>query len=185
MDERTLADLGDPTRRHIRCTALRLCTMPGFTRSDQEDLEQDLVLAVLTRATGFDPKRSQYVTFAARVVDSAAQSLIRHRNAQKRSPDREQCSLNDEELFPDGEDMDCAAAEGGGIGTAIRTIEMRDDLATVLGQCSETHRTVAMAVRDGSVNAAAQRLGLSRNRVTRCMRELRELCADEGLNEYL
>jgi len=56
----------------IRVKARQLTRRPEFNRSDREDLEQELWLALLSQAGQYDPKRASLHTFIDRVVASAA-----------------------------------------------------------------------------------------------------------------
>ena len=69
----------------IKYKARQLTRRPGFTKSDQEDVEQDLTVHLLTQAHRFDPKRGSANTFAAHVIKSAAAMLLRDRGRRKRA----------------------------------------------------------------------------------------------------
>jgi len=73
-------------RTLIRVKARQLIRQPGFSRSDQDDIEQDLLLHLLGQVEHFDPTRGSFNTFVARVVDSAVAMLVRERRRQKRTP---------------------------------------------------------------------------------------------------
>ena len=50
-------------RTLIRVKAKQIVRRPGFSRSDQEDIEQDLVVHLLCQAERFDPERGSLNTF--------------------------------------------------------------------------------------------------------------------------
>jgi len=52
----------------IKYKARQLVGRVGFTESDREDLEQEMVLDLLRRLPKFDPKRAGRNTFIARIV---------------------------------------------------------------------------------------------------------------------
>jgi DNA-directed RNA polymerase specialized sigma24 family protein len=66
-------------RTLIRVKAKQIVRRPGFSRSDQADVEQDLVVHLLCQAEHFDPERASLNTFIARVIDSAVAMLVRER----------------------------------------------------------------------------------------------------------
>ncbi|MBE3123871.1 MAG: hypothetical protein IMZ65_03630, partial [Planctomycetes bacterium] len=68
----------------IRIKARAVARQPGFSQSDQDDLEQDLAIHVLKQAHYFDPDRGSVRTFIARVVDSAVAMMLRDRRRLKR-----------------------------------------------------------------------------------------------------
>jgi hypothetical protein len=73
-------------RTLIRVKARQLVHRSGFSRSDQDDLEQKLVLHLLSQARHYDRDRASINTFIARVVDSGVAMLLRKRKRQKRAP---------------------------------------------------------------------------------------------------
>jgi RNA polymerase sigma-70 factor, ECF subfamily len=73
-------------RTLIRVKARQLVRRSGFSRSDQDDVEQELVLNLLGQARRYDPDRASMSTFIARVVDSGVAMLLRKRKRQKRAP---------------------------------------------------------------------------------------------------
>ncbi|RMF23507.1 MAG: hypothetical protein D6760_05195, partial [Deltaproteobacteria bacterium] len=81
--------------RLIRFKARQLCRRPGFTPSDRADIEQEFRVDLLERLPRFDAGKAQLNTFIARVIERKAASIVRHRTAEKRAPEREECSLND------------------------------------------------------------------------------------------
>jgi RNA polymerase sigma-70 factor (ECF subfamily) len=71
-------------RTLIRVKAKQLIRRPGFSQSDQEDVEQDLVLHLLSQSKHYDPARGSLNTFVARVVNSAVAMMVRERKRRKR-----------------------------------------------------------------------------------------------------
>lgn len=69
----------------IRIKAQQLSRKPGFNRSDQEDLEQELAAHYLARQHLFDPRRGATSTFADRVLRSAVAIILRDRRRKKRA----------------------------------------------------------------------------------------------------
>lgn len=78
--------LNEYARTLIRVKARRMIGHHGLSRSDQDDVEQELTLHLLSQAHQFDPARGSLNTFVARVVESAAAMLIRERKRLKRVP---------------------------------------------------------------------------------------------------
>ena len=52
----------------MRVKARQLAGNYGFTRSDREDIEQDLILHLIQQMRHFDPKRGGETTFVSRLV---------------------------------------------------------------------------------------------------------------------
>lgn len=105
-------------RSLIQFKANQLCRKPGFSRSDQEDLEQEFTLYLLSKAHLYDPNRGAKIdTFADRVVTSAVRILLRDRRRLKRAAGFHTRSL-DTLLKPSGE----------GTGSLLDQIAIRDDV---------------------------------------------------------
>jgi len=51
----------------------------GLTKSDREDIEQELTLHLLERWDHYDPSRGSERTFVARVIDNEVARLLRDR----------------------------------------------------------------------------------------------------------
>ena len=79
----------------IRFKARQLVGKAGFTASDREDIEQELILDLLRRLPKYNPKRAQRNTFIARVVEHRLASLIEAQKAGIRDYRRCRCSLNE------------------------------------------------------------------------------------------
>ena len=92
----------------IRFKARQLVGKAGFTASDREDIEQELILDLLRRLPKYDPKRAQRNTFIARVVEHRVATLIAAQKAGIRDYWRCRCSLNDRFEDEDGRSVERA-----------------------------------------------------------------------------
>ena len=79
----------------IQYKARHLIGSYGFTASDREDIEQELILDLLQRLPKYNPDRAKRTTFIARIIDNQIASMIKYRTAQKRDYHLCRCSLND------------------------------------------------------------------------------------------
>jgi len=68
----------------MRLAAQTLVGRYGYTRSDLEDITQDLALHVLERLGEYDPGRGAWSTFLKRVMRNKIVHLIEYRTYQKR-----------------------------------------------------------------------------------------------------
>ena len=76
---REVPGLSAQTINLIKHKAWSLIGTIGFTWSDRDDLEQELVLDILRRLPRFDPERAQLMTFVVRVLDNKIASIIEAR----------------------------------------------------------------------------------------------------------
>ena len=81
-------------RTLIRVRVRRLVREKGFLRSEQDDLEQELVMHLISQAPSFDSSRASLNTFVATVVDSGVAMIVRDRNRTKRMPTRGASTLS-------------------------------------------------------------------------------------------
>lgn len=79
----------------IKYKARTLCRMSAFSKSEFDNIVQDLWLHLLEQEAKFDPSRACFETYANRVITNKVRSIIRHRIAAKRNPNREEASLNE------------------------------------------------------------------------------------------
>lgn len=86
----------------IRFKAWVLSRRRAFAGDDQEDIEHDLWLDLLERLPKYAPEKATLNTFIALVVERRVATLIRDRSTEKRSTDREECSLDEPVLDADG-----------------------------------------------------------------------------------
>src|SRR5208283_5417889 len=86
----------------VRFKAGQLVGKAGLTKSDREDLEQELTLDLMRRAQKYDPKRAGRKTFAARIVERRAATILRGRLSPTRDVRREGPSLNETIAGEDG-----------------------------------------------------------------------------------
>lgn len=171
----------------VHAKARRLSRRNGFNRSDEADIRQQLTLHLVQRARTFDESRGPWEVFVSYILDKQCISLWRQRLAARRSPRREQFSLN--ELVRDG---DGRGAERHEITPeASFDSQRRMELALVLKEIrqalpSELHRQVMDALgRGGTTNWIAGELGISRRKVDRCIAELRRIFEDASLQMFL
>jgi len=78
----------------IQVTVRKAVDWYGFPESDQDDLEQQIVLEVVRRRAKYDPDRAKENTFLARLVKHAIADIIAARKAGIRNYRREEGSLD-------------------------------------------------------------------------------------------
>ncbi len=175
----------------IRVKARQLIGKYGFTRSDREDLEQDLSIFVLERMRHFDPRRGSDKTFIDRIVNRKVISIIRGRLAASRDY-RRASSLNDAALDEEGktvergdtipDDADRRIARGRDVPAAM---DLALDVLTVLATLDPELKRVCDLVIAGTKKDASEKLGLSKSGLRDRVLKLREVFSSAGLRDYL
>lgn len=136
----------------IKYKARQLVGRVGFTESDREDLEQEMLMDLLQRLPKYNPDRAQRYTFIARVVEHKIATIIEARKAGLRDYRLCNCSLNDR-----------LEDEEGGSVERMETIDQEDYLRRT-GRQSRP----ASELRDLSLDV--------RNAIEKLQPDLRELC---------
>ncbi|GIW85376.1 MAG TPA: sigma-70 family RNA polymerase sigma factor [Dehalococcoidia bacterium] len=179
--------------RLIRRKARQLVGRAGFTRSDRDDIEQELALKLLKQLSAFDPGEAHWHVFVTTVVERYAASLLRDKRAEKRDH-RRATSLH--VLIETGDNGPVELAETVGrreqdarLGRDPRSDEERaqlaGDVADVLADLPADLRDVAERLKHDSVSQVARDLGLPRTTLLRRMEHVRRAFEGAGLRDYL
>jgi len=185
MDDRNHPQLNDYAARLIHFKARMLSRRRAFALDEPEDIENDLWLDLLERLPKFDPAKATLNTFVARIVERRIVSLIRHRSAEKRSLDREECSLNDPVRDCDGRLVERHQTTPEAANDPSRLRDLERDMARRLAHVSDDLRAVALGLAFGTPNSVCTELGISRRALAKAVEELREIFRDAGLDQYL
>jgi len=178
----------------IRIKARQLVGKAGITRTDCEDLAQEMRLDLWRRLPKFDPKRAKFSTFADRVVKHKVASIIEARKAGLRDYRRQRCSLNDPLKTPDGKpaergdmlDQDATLLRTGGTNRpADERINLRDDIRTVLAGLPPELRGLCCRLMKGTPTEVQGETGIPRGTLYEPFETLRRRFEKARLKEYL
>lgn len=169
----------------IRVKARQLCRRPSFSRSDKDDIEQDLFLHLLSQAQQFDPARGSLNTFIARVVDSAVAMLVRERRRNKRAPASGVVVQSVEVMVdqPDGppaplgatlSQADAERRTGGDSMSHIEMFELADDVSHLINALPPELQAVCRARMDRNRSETERDLGHSRRSLDAAMELIRQ-----------
>ena len=182
----------DYVRKLIIIKARQVVRKPGFSRSDQPDIEQDLVTHVLKKAHLFDPARATVQTFMARVVDSAIAMILRDRHRQKRAAGFHTKSLASMVLDHERKlrvladmvsETDLRRRYGGDAPANEDIAVLVMDFSQVLADLSPELRDVAARLPGGTEASIARDLGKSRRQVRKAIAAIKEHFEAAGLTE--
>ena len=179
----------------IRFKARQLVGQAGFTASDRDDLEQELILDLLRRLPKYDPSRAKRNTFIARVVEHKIATLIEAQTAHKRDYRRCPCSLN-ERFEEEEEGRSVERAEtldqedyllriGVEPGAAEELRGLALDVATVVETLPPELRDLCRRLEQETVSEISRDTGVSRATLYESITRLREIFEDAGLKDYL
>ena len=178
----------------IKYKARRLIGQAGFTASDREDIEQDLILDLLRRLPKYNPKRAQLNTFIARVVEHKIATLIEAQKAGIRDYRRCRCSLNDCFEDEDGRSVervetldqdDYLLRTGAQSRTADELSTLTIDVAAVLEELPRELHNLCRRLQAETVTEISRDTGVPRGTIYESIKKLREIFEDAGLKDYL
>ncbi|MBF0180606.1 MAG: sigma-70 family RNA polymerase sigma factor [Magnetococcales bacterium] len=161
--------------RAIRFKARQLSFLPCFSRSEVEDLEQEMVIDVLHRLPHFDPSRASLPTFLNRIVGHCAATLIARQKTKSLGDKAEMLSLDDLEsgieqvmtVIPLGMDH----------------IDLSVDVNRLLVRLPNEHRRICHHIMFWDQPFRSCRLGMSRTTFYRRLDEIRAFFSKAGLKK--
>jgi len=174
----------------IKHKARQLARRRDFSRSDEKDLAQDMRLHLLRRVHRFDPARSSYNTFVARVIDTWIATMLRDRRRRKRAAGLDAQSLEGTSVTQDEapaslrdvlhpEQVVGRTAIGPDEEAARR--ELIAAVARIVGSIPPPLPDICARLPDQSHAAIREELGLSRRQFDTAMALLRKTFEDAGL----
>ena len=180
--------------RLIKYKARRLIGQAGFSASDRDDLEQEMILDLLRRLPKYNPERAQLNTFIARVVEHKIATLIEARKAGIRDYRRCRCSLND--WFEDEEGRsvervdtfdqeDYLLRTGAQSRPSDELSALAIDVAAVLEGLPPELRDLCQRLEAETVTEISRDTGVPRGTIYESIKKLREIFEDAGLKDYL
>ena len=183
--------VSDPfTVTFTRIKAKQLCRRTDVSRSDLEDLQQEMKLYLLEKSHLFDPKRGKVEAFVTTAVNTWVAMYLRQRERDKRRDACRSASLEgthvmcEGDLLPLGETL--LEEEGHrllqtGFVSDIERCELRQDIEHILPKLDPADRNMLALVAELGMRGTARALGISRRQVKNAMDRLRAQFEKAGL----
>jgi len=185
-------ELVEAAQNEAKHAAIKLTKSLRLSKEDREDLEQNLILAVLEKADSYDESRASVRTFVGTIINGAVLHEVRGR---KRASNRElvNSSLNydvfdGEETVPAHETMDRVThleRLGRSIKDPFEMSDVKTDLSEVISQLSPEQQSLVGALSETTTRSAARMVGISRRAVYQHIGEIRNIMSDSGLHVYV
>lgn len=168
----------------------------GYTLDDIDDIKQELILDLRERLAKYDPDKADLKLFITCVLDRKAKNLVRHRESVVRDYRREECSLNEDVLGEDSDQLvervttisqdDQDLRRGKYRRSGEDRIQLQLDIEAVLADLPPQFRRAAELLQTMTLTEAARAMGVPR----RTFREkhlprLREIFRAKGMDLYL
>ena len=174
--------------------SLRLEHHNRLTSFEIEDIEQELLTYVLERASQFDPTKGSIEAFVTRIMRTAAAGLIRGSNRQRSNPPSGYVvdSLSKMVEGPDRKSEELNRGLTSSDGTrrrqteprdAFRDVELADAVEHQINTLPRRYRRIARLLRTHNQNEIANKLGLSKRKVSQVLAGIREHFASVDWSE--
>lgn len=165
-------------QQFIQHKSRQLCRRSGFSRSDADDLRQDMTAHVWAKSPAYDARRGNPEAFITMLANSWAAMCLRGRGRAKRRPATPVVSL---EWKGEGDNTIRASLspDDGGrrLGVYSRPASeepvFRDLVAAIYARTSPDERAFLMGVADRGVAGVARALGRTRRDVQRDLNVIR------------
>jgi len=174
----------------IKRKAAQLCRRTDFSRSDSEDLQQEMSLYLLEKARLFDADRGALEAFVTTAINSWVAMHLRHRAREKRRDGFRAASLEGTIIEHDGEadtlgsvvnEADLRRRTRGSGASPLDMVDLRDEAQAVLAALDPEERMLLALVAEHGPAGAARRLNLSRRKVEGALAQMRARFEDKGL----
>ena len=174
----------------IRIKARQLCRRSDFSRSDYDDLRQDMRLYLLEKAHLFDPARGNIEAFVTNALQTWVAMRLRYRSREKRRESYKVVSLEGTRVECDGDITSLGAVlleEDGRRLTQAHPIseaerfELREAIAHAMQGLEPDDRALLTQVAARGITSTAKSLGVSWRQVDNAMTRIRALFKKAGL----
>ena len=180
--------------RLIRRKARELIRHVGFNPSDREDIEQDLLLALLRRLRKFNPSIAHYNAFVTTIVERYTATIIEHREAEMRTPRQNGGSVHEIVDDGDGHCVDLLATLVDGqqrrhTGQRMRSDEEVSDLihdvADVIADLPPRLGETCERLKHGTTTEVARSMRIGRAAIYELIGRIRMRFEKADLRDYL
>ncbi len=174
---------------YIRRKAKQLVRRAGFSRSDVDDIQQQLFQRLLENLAAFDPEQGHFNVFVKTLVERYVANILRDSRAEKRDR-RQTCSLSTVVEEFDGGPVELGDTISQHELDARLGRETRDaadlvmDVSQIAAGLPDDLRDLYERLKYGTVSEVARNLGVPRTTVHDRVKRLRRHFDDAGLRNY-
>ena len=174
--------------------ARKLIKHKCFLSSDLEDLEQELMIDLLSKLIHYDSSKSSLQTFTQNIIENKASNMIRDISRKKRGSQMAICSLYEPIGVGDNKDeayllIDTISADSSfyeySISDLTRQLEFEFDVRQVINKLPDNLGKLCKLLQIMTVAEIAEETGTSRNTVYKALKMLRTIFADSNIQDYL
>lgn len=178
----------------VRKKARKLIKHKCFLSSDLEDLDQELMIDLLSKLIHYDSSKSSLQTFTQNIIENKASNMIRDISRKKRGSQMAICSLYEPIGVGDNKDeayllIDTISADSSfyeySISDLTRQLEFEFDVRQVINKLPDNLGKLCKLLQIMTVAEIAEETGTSRNTVYKALKMLRTIFADSNIQDYL
>ncbi|MEM7622998.1 MAG: sigma factor [Planctomycetota bacterium] len=174
----------------IRIKARQLCRRSDVSRSDQDDMQQEMRLYLWKKAHLFDPGRGNIEAFVTTAINSWVAMHLRGLDRIKRRGDATAISLERTLIENEGDvtslgsvitDADRGRRNNAGSPDPVESHDLRDAIDHALAQLTGQERSLLEYVAEHGISAAARTRKVSRRQIYNALEGMRSRFEDAGL----
>ena len=178
----------------VRKKARKLIKHKCFLSSDLEDLEQELMIDLLSKLIHYNSSKSSLQTFTQNIIENKASNMISDISRKKRGSQMAICSLYEPIGVGDNKDeayllIDTISADSSfyeySISDLTRQLEFEFDVRQVINKLPDNLGKLCKLLQIMTVAEIAEETGTSRNTVYKALKMLRTIFADSNIQDYL
>ena len=176
----------------VRIKAAQLCRRTDFSRSDDDEVQQEMRLYLWKKAHLYDRARGSIEAFVTTAINSCVGMELRRRDRHKRRHEYRALSLERTPIKNDGD----ATALGAVLREAdlhrrtrtnppdpIEQIDLRDAIAHAVSKLTPRERTLLAHVAEHGVASAARSRHVSRRQIENSLTRMRARFEDAELGD--
>jgi RNA polymerase sigma-70 factor (ECF subfamily) len=179
--------------RFIKFKARQLVGKAGFTESDREDLEQELVIDLLNRLPKYRQSLAKRTTFINRIVRNKIITIIESRKAAIRDYRLHAYSLNECQEDSDGNDFeyidnlnqdDYCRRTGRSSQSQEELQELSIDLGRIIAELPPEFQSLCKRLQEETVSEISRTTGIPRGTIYESIKKLKPVFEKAGLKNY-
>ncbi len=174
----------------IRIKARQLCRRSDVSRSDHDEMQQEMLLYLWKKAHLFDPSRGNIEAFVTTAINSWVGMQLRRMERLKRRGEAAALSLERTSIENEGDvtslgsvltGADRDRRTGATSPDPVESHDLQDALDHALGHLTTRERALLAYVADHGVSAAARKQSVSRRQIYNALTRMRSRFEDAGL----
>ena len=184
--------IDDYAAKLCKLKSIQLIGKLGITIDDLPDIEQEIMIEIVTKLPDFDPEKANKKTFIRMLIDRKIADLLQIRKAAKRGYENLILSLNTEFEDDDGNTSefideinqdDYFLRNGKSSRTNLDDLELSFDVVTIVGMLPENLRKICCLLSENTKTETARILGISKKKLYADIEKIEHFFRKHGLEK--